>query len=259
MRSLPRTALAATLAALALTPTTSASAAASLTMTATPATPGTLLVGTPITFSAKFASPDRVSTVDGNTQLKAIVAKLPDQLVFTPFGFPTCDVTQFVATKTCPSKTKLGSAKILADGGPDVNTINATANFYFGTGYSVLTRIQADHPGTIDEAIIGNLQTSATKADPSHGYGLELYVPVSPEIQQPLDGVYPVVKSFEATITPPKRRVKVAGFDGKPTVPLTGLGPCTLLNFSIAVNYTDRTGTNITGTDADDDHQRCKR
>ena len=208
MRSLSRAALVGTVAALAL-PAAASAVPATLSMTANPAKRGTLTLGAPTTFKVAFASPTRAATTDGNLKLQAIVTKLPDQLVFNPMPFGMCDVDQFVATKTCPSATKMGEAKIVADAGPEVGSVDATATLWFGTGYSVLARVQASRPAPIDEAIIGSLQTSSAKGDPSHGFGLALSLPVGPTIQQPLPGVYPVVKSFDATVTPPTKKVKV--------------------------------------------------
>lgn len=257
MRSLSRVALLGALAAVVAAPT--ASAANSLSMTVSPNKRGTLTLGAPTTFTAKFASPDRVSTTDGSVRLKAIVAKLPDQLVFNPIPFSACKVTSFIATKTCPSATKLGEAKITADGGPEIGVVPATATLYFGTGYSVLAFIQAQKPAIINETVVGSLQSSATETDASTGYGLQMYIPVSPAVQQPIDNVYPVVKSFDATIKPMTKKVKVDGVKGKYTMPVAGLGPCKKLNFQVGALYTNAGGSATIGQDFAADTQSCKK
>lgn len=257
MRSLSRVALLGALAAAVAAPT--ASAASTLSMGVSPNKKGTLTLGAPTTFTANFQSPDRVSTTDGSVRLKAIIAKLPDSLVFNPIPFTACNVAKFVATKTCPSSTKLGSATITADGGPEVGQIDATATLYFGTGYSVLANVKASKPAIIDEAVVGSLQSSATQTDSSTGYGLEMFIPVTPTIQVPLDNVYPTVKAFNATIKPMTKKVKVDGVKGKYNMPIAGLGPCSKLNFQVAVQYTNPGGVDVTQTDSGNDTAKCKK
>jgi hypothetical protein len=257
MRSLSRVALLGALTAVVAAPT--ASAANSLSMTVSPNKRGTLTLGAPTTFTANFASPERVSTTDGSIRLKAIVAKLPDQLVFNPIPFAACNAATFVASKVCPSATKLGSATITADGGPEVGEVPATATLYFGTGYSVLARVQASRPAIIDEAIVGSLQSSASATDSSVGFGLQMYIPVSPVVQMPLENVYPVVKKFNATIKPMTKKVKVDGVKGRYTMPVAGLGPCSTLNFRVGAYYTNAGGVDTIAQDVADDKQKCSK
>lgn len=257
MRSLSRVALLGAVAAAAIAP--SANAASTLSMGVSPNKAGTLTLGAPTTFTADFKSPDRASTTDGSLRLKAIIAKLPDSLVFNPIPFSACKVASFVATKTCPSATTLGTAKITADGGPEVGQIDATATLYFGTGYSVLANVKASKPAIIDEAVVGSLQSSATTTDSSTGFGLEMFIPVTPTIQVPLDNVYPTVKAFNATIKPMTKKVKVDGVKGKYTMPIAGLGPCKTLNFQVAVQYTNAGGVDTTQTDSANSSAKCKK
>ncbi|MFT4035201.1 MAG: hypothetical protein QM679_06470 [Patulibacter sp.] len=256
MRSLSRVALLGALSALAITP---AASAATLSMKVSPNKRGTLTLGAPTTFTASFSSAERAATTDGSLRLKAIVAKLPDQLVFNPLPFKLCNVATFVATRSCPSATKLGSATITADGGPEVGEITATTVLYLGTGYSVLARVQASRPAVIDEAIVGSLQSSATTTDASTGYGLQMYIPVSPTVQMPIDGVFPTVKAFNATIKPPTKKVTVDGVDGKYKMPVAGLGPCKTLNFQVSALYTDAGGVDTVAQDAAKDSEKCKK
>jgi hypothetical protein len=257
MRTLSRVVLLGALSAVAAAPT--ASAASSLSMTVSPNKRGTLTLGAPTTFTAQFASPERVSLTDGSIRLKAIVAKLPDQLVFNPLPFAACDAVQFVASRTCPASTKLGSATIIADGGPEIGEVPATAVLYFGSGYSVLAHIQASRPAVIDEGVVGSLQSSASTTDSSRGFGLQMYIPVSPQVQMPLDNVFPVVKKFDATIKPMTKKVKVDGVKGKYTMPVAGLGPCSTLNFRVGALYTNAAGVDTIAQDVADDKQACKK
>jgi hypothetical protein len=257
MRFVSRVALLGALTAVAATP--AAQAATTFSMKVSPNKRGTLTLGAPTSFTASFQSPERVSTTDGTLRMKAIAAKLPDQLVFNPIPFKLCNVTTFIATKACPSATKLGDATILADGGPEIGEITATTTLYLGTGYSVLANVKASKPAVINEAIIGSLGSSATQTDPSVGYGLQMYIPVSPKIQMPLDGVFPTVKSFNAKITPPTKSVKVDGVKGKYKMPVAGLGPCKSLNFALSVTYTNALGVDTVATDSDTDKQKCKK
>ncbi len=258
MRFVSRVALFGALAAVSAAP--AASAASTMTMKVSPNKAGTLTLGAPTTFTAAFQSPDRVSVPDGSVRLKAIAAKLPDQLVFNPIPFKLCNVASFIATKSCPSATKLGTATIVADGGPEIAApINATTTLYLGTGYSVLARVQASVPANIDEAVVGSLQSSATATDPSAGYGLQMYIPVTPAIQMPIDNVYPTVKSFSAKITPPTKKVKVDGVKGKYKMPVAGLGPCKgALKFAIAATYTNAGGLDTVATDSAETTAKCK-
>lgn len=256
MRSLSRVALLGALTAVAAAPVASA---ATLDMTVSPNKRGTLTLGAPTTFTANFASPERNATLDGSVRLKAIVAKLPDQLVFNPIPFKACDAVKFVATRSCPSATKLGEADIVADAGGDLTNLPAKATLYFGSGYSVLARIQATRPAVIDEAVVGQLESSATPTDSSAGFGLQMYIPVSPSVQMPLDGVYPIVKSFKATIKPMTKKVKVDGVKGKYTMPVAGLGPCKTLKFRVGAYYTNAGGVDTIAQDVADDSGKCKK
>ncbi|MEH3055325.1 MAG: hypothetical protein PGN13_15200 [Patulibacter minatonensis] len=191
-------------------------------------------------------------------RLKSITTRLPDQLVFNPAPFAMCSTVTFVATKSCPSNTKMGESTITVDAGPDFPTpIEAKATLYFGTGYSVLAYVTASRPATIEEAVIGQLQTSSTATDASTGYGLQLSIPVTPKIQQPLDNVFPTVRSFVAKINPLTEKVKVDG--KKVTLPLVGLGVCKKLNFKVSVEYTNAENGPTTTTDTDDSSQACKK
>ncbi|MBO9533404.1 MAG: hypothetical protein J7513_10565 [Solirubrobacteraceae bacterium] len=257
MRFVSRVALLGALAAVAAAGP--ASAAPSFTMKVSPNKRGTLTLGAPTSFTASFASPERTSTTDGSIRLKAIAAKLPDQLVFNPIPFKLCNVASFVATQTCPSATKLGDATIKADGGPEVGEITATTTLYLGTGYSVLANVKASRPAVINESVIGSLQSSATETDSSVGFGLQMYIPVTPKIQMPIDGVFPTVKAFNATIKPPTKSVSVPGVKGKYKMPVAGLGPCKTLNFALAVTYTNASGVDTVATDSDTDKQKCKK
>jgi hypothetical protein len=246
MRSLPRLAVLGTLAA-ALVITPSAMAATSLSATVSPNKGGSINLATPTTFGVKATFPDTASDPSGNVRLQSIVAKLPLPLLFNTIPFGTCDAASFTNSKVCSSATKLGTAKIVADGGPDIaSPIDATADIYVGTGFSLLTRVQASAPALIDEAVTNaRLESSGTA-----GYGLQMYIPVPQTLQQPIPGVYPTIKSLDATFTPPVKKVTVPGIKGKQKLPLAGLGPCPSskkLNFRIDINYTDSTGPHTDG------------
>lgn len=165
----------------------------------------------------------------------------------------------FVASGSCPSASKLGSATITADGGPEIGEVPATATLFFGSGYSVLARIQASKPAVIDEFVVGKLESSATATDASLGFGLQMFIPVSPKVQMPLDGVYPTVKTFKATIKPMTTKVRVPGVKGRYTMPVAGLGPCKTLKFRVGAYYTNAAGVDTIAQDVADSSAKCKK
>lgn len=158
-----------------------------------------------------------------------------------------------------PSASKLGSATITADGGPEIGEVPATATLFFGSGYSVLARIQASKPAVIDEFVVGKLESSATATDASLGFGLQMFIPVSPKVQMPLDGVYPTVKTFKATIKPMTTKVRVPGVKGRYTMPVAGLGPCKTLKFRVGAYYTNAAGVDTIAQDVADSSAKCKK
>lgn len=252
MRPLSRIALLGTLAALVTAP--GAMAANSATATVSPNKGGTVTVGAPVRFKVNLDTPDTVSDPSGNFRLLAIQAKLPVPLLFNTIPFEQCSATTFVASKTCKSSTKLGTATIIADGGPDIGLITAKTDLYFGTGFTVLARVQTDKPAILDEAIIGSLRSSQTT-----GYGLEMYIPIPKILQEPLTGIFPSVKSVKADFAPPTKSIRVAG--KKVKLPLAGLGPCPSskkLNFLVNVLYTDSTNASVTKTDGAPAVGKCK-
>lgn len=255
MRPLTRLAVLGTMSAIVAAPT--AMAANSATASLSPNKGGTITVAKPVSFAVKAAFPDTPSDISGSTRLQAIQAKLPVPLLFNTIPFGQCDAQNFNATKSCPSSTKLGTATVLADGGPDVGEITAKTDLYFGTGFSVLARIQTDKPALLDVAIIGSLRSSGTA-----GYGLEMYIPVPKEIQEPLTGIFPSVKSLDASFKPPVKSVRIPGTKGKTKLPLAGLGPCPSskkLNFLVNILYTDASGTATVKTDSAAAVAKCKK
>ncbi len=254
MRILSRLLVLGTLTALAAT-APSAMAANTAVATLTPNKGGTLLVAAPTTFKLTVNTPDAIYDNSGNTRIKAIKANLPEQLLFNSIPFKQCVVSDFLATKVCPSATKLGTAVVIADGGPDIGPVQATTDLYFGTGFSVLARIQSDSPAVIDQPVVGELRSSGLR-----GYGLQMYIPVPPEIAQPIERVYPIVRSVTATVKPPSVSKKVSGFKGKVKIPLAGLGPCSgKLNFLVNVVYTDAGGQIEKSVDGAATTAKCKK
>jgi hypothetical protein len=259
MRSLSRLVVLGTLSAIAIAP--SAMATPSLTASVTPNKGGTVTVAAPISFKLTGTFPDTPSDPSGNLQLQSIATKLPPSLLFNTIPFATClgdpvALTGFFATGSCPSATKLGTATVIADAA-SAGTITATSNLYFGSGFSVFTTVNATSPAVIDEKVASRLQSSA-----SNGYGLELYIPIPPTLRQPIQGIYPTIKSVTATVSPAVKSVKVAGTKGKVKVPLTGLGPCPSggkLPFEMDINYTDAAGLNVVKTDAAKATAACKK
>ncbi len=231
----------ATLGLLAATATfASASTASAATLTAklTPNTGGSLTVAAPTTFNIDVAGLTTPYDNSGATRLKAIKAFLPEQMLFNTTGFKYCDTAKFLVSKECPSATKLGEANVIADGGPDIGEVLATAQLYFGSGFTVLARVQSDSPAVIDQPVVGDLRSSGLR-----GYGLQMYIPVPAEIAQPIERVYPVIRSMKATVTPPTRSVRVPGESKKVKLPLAGLGLCSgALNFNVSMVYTDAAG-----------------
>ena len=253
MRKLSRIAVIGTLAAAAAAP--NAMAANSAVAKLTPNKGGSLTVAAPTTFQVTVNTPDIAYDNTGNTRIKAIKALLPEQLLFNSIGFKYCDTVQFLATKTCPSATKLGDAVVEADGGPDIGKVLATTELYFGSGFNVLARVRSDAPAVIDQPVVGELRSSGVK-----GYGLQMYIPVPKDIAEPIERVYPIVRKVTATVKPPTRSVKVPGEKKKVKLPLAGLGPCSgKLNFNVSVIYTDSIGTIDKTTDGAPTTATCKK
>ena len=256
MRTLSRATLLIGLAAIgAAAPP--ADAASTLSASLSPNKGGSLTVAAPTTFGLKLAAPDAVPYDNsGNTQLKAIKANMPTQLLFNTTGFTPCPLAKFLADGACPSASKLGSVKMTVDAGPDFAApINATTDLWFGGGFTVLAFAHVSEPATMDSKIVGELRSSGAT-----GYGLQIYIPIPPELAQPIERVYPVVRTMEATVTPPTRSVKVPGETKKVKLPLAGLGICSgALNFGMTVVYTDATRQNDTKTDPSVAKANCKK
>ncbi len=255
MRPLVRIALAGAVSSLAFAPT--ALGANSLSAKLSPNKGGSVTVAAPTTISINAKTPDRRPTTDGNQKIKAGVAKLPPSLLYNTIPFKECKTTSFLATHRCASSTRLGTAKIIADGGPDVGDINVAVTLYFGTGFSILARVQSSSPAVIDEAIIGDLRSSGAS-----GYGLSMYIPMSPLLQQPLPGLFPTVKSLDAKVKPMTKSTRVPGSRKKVRLPIAGLGPCTgnrNLPFGIDVIYTNAVGIEEIGTDSASGSAKCRR
>lgn len=254
MRSLPRLAVLGALSALLAVPA-GAMGANSAKVTLSPNKGGSLTVAAPTTFKMQVSTPDTPVDPSGSRRIRAIEANLPEQLLFNTTGFKMCNSTDFVATKSCPSATKLGSATVLADGGPDIGVITATTDLYFGTGFTVLARIQSQAPAVIDEAVIGSLRSSGVR-----GYGLQMYIPVPAVVAQPLPGLFPTVRSLNATVKPATRSVRVPGEKKKVKLPMAGLGICSgKLNFQVNIVYGDAAGANTTKIDGASTSAKCKK
>ncbi len=253
MRNLSRLLVLGTAAATLAAP--SAMAANSAVAKLTPNKGGTPVVAAPTTFKLTVNTPDVLYDASGNTRIKAIKANLPEQLLFNSLGFKQCPISTFLATKVCPSATKLGSAVVEADGGPDIGKVQARTDLYFGSGFTVLARVQSDSPAVIDQPVVGELRSSGAT-----GYGLQMYIPVPADIAQPISGVYPIVRSVTATVKPPTRSVKIPKTKGKTKIPLAGLGPCKgALNFNVSVVYTDAGGLIDKLTDGAATKAKCKK
>jgi hypothetical protein len=253
MRPLSRLIALGALSALVAAP--SAMAANSATASLSPNKGGTITQGNPVKFKVKALLPDTPSDTSGNRRLLAIQAKLPVPLLFNTIPFSQCDTASFPTSKSCPSSTKLGTATILADGGPSVGEITAKTTLYYGTGFTVLANVTVDKPAIINEGVVGSLRSSGTA-----GYGLEMYIPVPQSLSMPLQDLYPTVKSVDADFAPPKKKVKVG--KERITVPLAGLGPCPSskkLNFQVNALYTDATGVTITKNDSASTTAKCKK
>lgn len=260
MRSLSRVAMLGTLTA-ALVAVPGASAANSGSAAVSPNKGGTLTVGAPTTFKVKVSTPDTAPDPSGNLRLQAITANLPTQLLFNTVPFKPCSTTSFIATKSCPSSSKLGTATVLANGGPEVGVITATTDLYFGTGFTVLARVQADKPAIIDEAVVGALRSSGFGVtNPSSLYGLQLYIPIPAKISEPISGLFPTVTATDATFKGPTKSVRLPGEKKKSKLPLVGLAPCKgALAFQVNVLYTDAVGLNTTKTDSAAATAKCKK
>jgi hypothetical protein len=215
-----------------------AAMAGTLTVGLKPNKGGTPVVGAPSTITTTLLTPGRAPTTDGNQQITAIEAKLPTQLLFNTIPFSPCNKESFVSSGSCPSASKIGDAVIKADGGPDVGVITSTATMYFGSGFTVLAKVNVDKPTIINDNIVGELRSSGTT-----GYGLSLYIPVPDDISHPLGTLYPTVTNTVATIKSPVKKTSVKGLKGKTTIPLVGLGPCKgALPFQINIKYRNLAG-----------------
>ncbi|MBJ7470755.1 MAG: hypothetical protein JHD16_05610 [Solirubrobacteraceae bacterium] len=255
MRNLSRIAVLGAVTAAAAAAAPSAMAANSAVATLTPNKGGSLTVAAPTTFKLTTTTPDVIYDNSGNTRIKAIKANLPEQLLFNTTGFTPCNTAAFLVSKTCSSKSKLGSAVVEADGGPDIGKVMATTDLYFGTGFTVLARVKSDSPAVIDQPVVGELRSSGVR-----GYGLQMYIPVPADIAMPIERVYPVIRSVTATVKPPTRSVRVPGEKKKVKLPLAGLGECKgALNFQVSIVYTDALGVIDKSTDSAATKATCKK
>jgi hypothetical protein len=257
MRTLSRAALFTTLAAAAMATTAQpAAAVSSAGATLTPNKSGTITVGAPTTIGLNLKTPDRLYDNSGQTRLKAIKVNMPEEMLFNTTGFAQCNVAKFIADKVCPASTKLAEATVMADAGPDFpDLVKATAEIYFGSGFTVLAYLHTETPAVLDIPVVGELRSSATT-----GYGLQIYIPVPADIAQPLERVYPVIKSMETTVTPPIRSVKLPGDSTKTKLPLAGLGVCRgKINFQMSTVYTDENALIDKATDSAATTATCKK
>lgn len=255
MRNLSRLAVLGAVSAAAAVAAPSALAASTAVATLTPNKGGSLTVAAPTTFKLTTKTPDFPYDISGNTRLKAIKANLPEQLLFNTTGFTPCNTAQFLVSRTCSSKSKLGTAVVIADAGPDLPPVQATTDLYFGSGFTVLARVQSESPAVIDQPVVGELRSSGVR-----GYGLQMYIPIPPDIAQPIERVYPVVRSVTATVKPPSRSVRVPGEKKKVKLPLAGLGQCKgALNFQVSVVYTDALGLIDKSTDSAATKAKCRK
>jgi hypothetical protein len=212
---------------------------ATLTATATVTGKGTDLYAAPATVEVNGTF-TKTPTTDGAQQLKSITASLPQQILFNQNKFTQCSIPTFISSGVCPSKSKVGTAEIVADGSTAVGDINAKVDMYYGQGFTILSRVVVTEKAPIDEKIVGYLRSSG-KA----GYGMQIYIPTSPLIRQPLGPgsiLYPTVKTMKATIAPPTRNSSVYDKKGKKVkikVPLAGLEKCGSLPFDFTVNYSN--------------------
>lgn len=229
-----------TLGVLAAAVAAPGASAATVTANAEVAGKGTDLYAAPskVVVNGAFTTP---TTTDGNQQLKSIQANLPEQILFNQLKFTQCDIASFTSTGTCSSKSKLGEATIIADGGAAVGDITAKATMYLGKGFTVLTRVVVEEKAPIDEKVVGTLRSSGEA-----GYGMQLFIPATQLIRQPLGAgstLFPTIKSIDATIQTPVRKTKVRNNKGKNTsisIPLAGLEKCGgKLPFSLAASYSN--------------------
>lgn len=204
----------------------------SLSVSVSPARQGSLTLARPTVIKMKLTTPDTLFDASGGTQAESIVFELPEELLFNPAPFAACDIEDFIDTHECPRSTQLGTATIVAYAGPDVGRIVARSKFFFGTGFTVLTKVNVDQPAVIDDALIGSLESSG-----SRGYGLQMRVPLSLQLRNPIGGIYPVIKYVKATVDPPKKLIRIRGKQA--VLPIAGLGPCKRLNFRGSVTYSN--------------------
>ncbi len=257
MRTLSRAALFTGLAAAASAAIAQpALAANSAGATLTPNKGGSLTVGAPTTIGLSLKTPDRMYDNSGNTRLKGFKVNMPEQMLFNTTGFAQCNVAKFLADRVCPANTKLGTASVMADAGPDFPAlVEATAEIFFGSGFTVLAYLHTTSPAVLDVPVVGELRSSGAT-----GYGLQIYIPVPADIAVPIERVYPVIKSMTTTVTPPTRSVKVPGETKKVKLPLAGLGLCTgALNFSVTAIYTDALGVIDKAADTAPTKATCKK
>lgn len=255
MRILSRAAMLGALTATLAAPTAMAGPS-TLGVSLSPNKGGTITVGAPTSFNLTLASPDFVPyDGTGGTRLSAIRASLPESLLFNTTGFKQCAVSTFLTGTDCPSATKLGHVDMKVEAGPDFAApVDASADLWFGSGFTVLARVKADQPAPIDERVVGDLRSSGLT-----GYGLQMYIPVPGVLSEPIDGVFPVVRSMKAVVTPQKRSVKVPGVSKKVTLPMAGLGPCSgALNFRMDIEYVDAAGK-LKPTDTSTAKAKCKK
>lgn len=229
-----------TLGALAAAVAAPNAGAATMTANAEVLGKGTDVYAAPakVTVNGTFTTP---TTTDGNQQLKSIQANLPETILFNQLKHKPCVIASFISSGVCPSKSKVGEATIIADGGAAVGDITAKATMYYGQGLTILTRVVVEEKAPIDEKVVGTLRSSGEA-----GYGMQIFIPASQIIRQPLgpgSTLFPTIKTVDAVINPPTRKTKVYNNKGKKTsinLPLAGLEKCSSnLPFKFSVGYSN--------------------
>lgn len=253
MRPLTSLALLGATAMLAVAASPAQAINGSLKVKASPNKGGSVVLANPSTFTLDGKISGRTPTGDGNQRMHSMFAKLPTQLLFNTLPFKECRTSSFVQTGKCSSSTRLATATVLADGGPDIGVITAKATIYFGTGFSALINVNVDKPAVINEFIVGDLRSSGTQ-----GYGLAMNIPIPASLHTPLPNLHPTVTSVEAKIKTPTKRVKVG--KKRERIPMAGIGTCKpkKMNFAIDVLYANATDTAI-DTDTMKGSANCRR
>ncbi len=195
MRLLSRAALLGALAATAAAGPAMA-ADAPLTVTST-GKKGTLLLGSPTTFTLKGTFPSITPTLTATPACSRSKPSCPIRSSSTRRPLPVLHARVHGQRPDClqgnledrhrDADRRRPAEEVQGD-------ITAKAISTTGTGFTVLSYVDVDKPSPIKEKVIGELRSSVNAGNyktAAQTYGLEMYIPVTPALNNPIGSLYP--------------------------------------------------------------------